>query len=790
MNEQIPNKTIKKESHKSEEIELISAIPHIPAKLIPGKVKKRIFKNNNGNNSDYSSLTTNITENMLNVNIKKNKIEDYQKLLSNEISTINNNLDYNEEAIENYNQLNNEDELFESETLKTKINTDEKNNYRNKNSNYSIHLDLRNLKYYEDRIQNLNRNYIGSYAEISSHSSFEFLSDNEFIHEGYRINYSNCEKTSKSLIECHNETGNIWTHLIGSLLFIVLLINTFSLYYKNEFFGNKSSSYLSKYIDDEDSNTISNIIVNDYYFGFKNTYGNDPLNSNFHYYFSKLVFDLNYDNSFLLNLLKNFENIEIKIINKAIEVNKQYRKVSKREIRNSNDYINSPNSSITRRYISGNTIISPTVKEDKKVIQSVINFSRALKKEIMTIQNQIIKNKIITVHKIKNSNNTDNKNYNISNHSYSFKAQYFNYLLNIIFTKIGKIETQLALLNEVSNFLFSTSCIKKSFPNYFINQDKSKTEVLFEDKDYFSEKDLLNNSFLLLNKNFEASYNSLMNQVIYLLEANNIFNSKYSYMSKNYNFFSRSNTVTVKYYKIKNVNNLNNTNNRRDINNLTSYKNEFHISTFSFSNNIYYLSPIGIQIQCLSSIICLLLSTIYHLYNPISKKIFILLRRLDYAGIIIAIMGSTVSAYYYYFFCSNFWRNFYCLSHLIIGILVFLYVVFRSDEYFKIKSYLLVLFVVASFIPKLHILFFLDESIGMTKDAHETCFYLGAIVIGFGFYIFTTKLPEKRFPGKFDFAFHSHQIWHVLVIIGMLFFNQGVYDFYYNRLVHECPITG
>lgn len=42
----------------------------------------------------------------------------------------------------------------------------------------------------------------------------EFLRDNEFIRGGYRTNYSFLD-ILKSLFFLHNETLNVWTHLLG-----------------------------------------------------------------------------------------------------------------------------------------------------------------------------------------------------------------------------------------------------------------------------------------------------------------------------------------------------------------------------------------------------------------------------------------------------------------------------------------------------------------------------------------------------------------------------------------------
>jgi hypothetical protein len=55
---------------------------------------------------------------------------------------------------------------------------------------------------------------IGTYEQAD-----EYLRDNEFIHKGYRINYQTFWLVMKSLFMCHNETVNIWTHLLGLIGF-------------------------------------------------------------------------------------------------------------------------------------------------------------------------------------------------------------------------------------------------------------------------------------------------------------------------------------------------------------------------------------------------------------------------------------------------------------------------------------------------------------------------------------------------------------------------------------------
>lgn len=51
-----------------------------------------------------------------------------------------------------------------------------------------------------------------------------WLRDNEFLQTGYRVNYYKKRDILKSLFQAHNETLNIWTHLIGALLFIWFIV--------------------------------------------------------------------------------------------------------------------------------------------------------------------------------------------------------------------------------------------------------------------------------------------------------------------------------------------------------------------------------------------------------------------------------------------------------------------------------------------------------------------------------------------------------------------------------------
>lgn len=52
------------------------------------------------------------------------------------------------------------------------------------------------------------------------------LIDNEYIKGGYRLYFTNFKELVNSLFMWHNETINVWTHLLGALMVICLIFYT------------------------------------------------------------------------------------------------------------------------------------------------------------------------------------------------------------------------------------------------------------------------------------------------------------------------------------------------------------------------------------------------------------------------------------------------------------------------------------------------------------------------------------------------------------------------------------
>lgn len=77
----------------------------------------------------------------------------------------------------------------------------------------------------DDELSKFNSKYedkkgiiLGTYNDLP-----DFFKDNEYIRKGYLINCNSKLKALKSLFYLHNETVNIWSHLLGAIFFFCLI---------------------------------------------------------------------------------------------------------------------------------------------------------------------------------------------------------------------------------------------------------------------------------------------------------------------------------------------------------------------------------------------------------------------------------------------------------------------------------------------------------------------------------------------------------------------------------------
>ncbi|XP_061991525.1 heptahelical transmembrane protein 1 isoform X3 [Rosa rugosa] len=169
------------------------------------------------------------------------------------------------------------------------------------------------------------------------------------------------------------------------------------------------------------------------------------------------------------------------------------------------------------------------------------------------------------------------------------------------------------------------------------------------------------------------------------------------------------------------------------------------------------------------SMFCLFSSSICHLFSCHSHPLNVLLLRIDYAGITTMIITSFFPPIYYIFQCDPRWQFIYLGGITIMGICTIITLFSPKLSSSKFRTFRALLFAslgLFGIVPAVHASVVNwgnpKRDITLVYEVAMALFYL----TGTGFYI--TRIPERWRPGCFDLAGHSHQIFHVLVVMGAL----------------------
>ncbi|KAI8565650.1 hypothetical protein RHMOL_Rhmol03G0276900 [Rhododendron molle] len=169
------------------------------------------------------------------------------------------------------------------------------------------------------------------------------------------------------------------------------------------------------------------------------------------------------------------------------------------------------------------------------------------------------------------------------------------------------------------------------------------------------------------------------------------------------------------------------------------------------------------------SMFCLLSSSTCHLFACHSHNLNILLLRMDYVGIAVMIITSFFPPIFYIFQCEPLWQIIYLTGISVMGaftIVTLLTPAFSTGKFRAFRAMLFVAMGLFGLVPAVHaVVLNWNESRRNVTLAYESVMAL-AYLTGTAFYV--TRIPERWKPGFFDLAGHSHQIFHVFVILGAL----------------------
>lgn len=172
----------------------------------------------------------------------------------------------------------------------------------------------------------------------------------------------------------------------------------------------------------------------------------------------------------------------------------------------------------------------------------------------------------------------------------------------------------------------------------------------------------------------------------------------------------------------------------------------------------------------LGAFVCLMCSSCFHCLKQHSEEHSDIWSKVDYMGIIVLISCSMVSVLYYGFHDHLFHFKIFTVVTVILGSCCAAFVLndrFNSKNFRVFRASFFVSFGFSGLVPIIFglVKFGISESVHRVQLKYvglEAVFYIGGAVF-YGF-----RIPENFGPGKFDLVGHSHQIFHVMVVLGSL----------------------
>ena len=197
---------------------------------------------------------------------------------------------------------------------------------------------------------------------------------------------------------------------------------------------------------------------------------------------------------------------------------------------------------------------------------------------------------------------------------------------------------------------------------------------------------------------------------------------------------------------------------------ITHYFEDIHIRSLPLDGQLMLL------FFFVSAMTCLSCSCMFHLFSNHSHGMYHLFSKLDYSGIAVLITGSSIPAYYYGFYCTDFakYTHITILTLLCIGcVCVSMGNKFGSPKYRPLRFAVFVLFGLYGVFPAGHILLREGYPVATTDYPAWGILIMAGLYIG-GAALYVLRIPERFSPGRFDIWASSHQLFHVCVVTAAL----------------------
>ncbi|KAJ2828740.1 hypothetical protein IWW50_001233 [Coemansia erecta] len=160
------------------------------------------------------------------------------------------------------------------------------------------------------------------------------------------------------------------------------------------------------------------------------------------------------------------------------------------------------------------------------------------------------------------------------------------------------------------------------------------------------------------------------------------------------------------------------------------------------------------------------LSTVYHTVTCHSHAVQRAYNKCDYVGIVFLIVGSCVPVFCYMFYCHPRLKLLYLALLFALGALTVTMVVaprFAKPEFRPLRAATFVALGLSGVVPGLHAMALFGWEYTFNAVQLPCMLLMGGTYIA-GAVIYGARIPERWWPGRFDYWLHSHQIFHVFVV--------------------------
>lgn len=160
---------------------------------------------------------------------------------------------------------------------------------------------------------------------------------------------------------------------------------------------------------------------------------------------------------------------------------------------------------------------------------------------------------------------------------------------------------------------------------------------------------------------------------------------------------------------------------------------------------------------------------------------------LDFLGISLALCGGYVAPVYYAFYCHPALQVAYMamiIALTLISVAMQLFEWFGRRTFLRVTIYAFLLF--AGVLPLIHIQSIEREDAVRSYYVWSVACVYACMIVATGFYI--SRVPERIFPGEFDYYGSSHNFWHMFVLAALFFWRRNGLRLASWRGQQECPV--